>query len=75
MLASFDSSPLSIPVNHELKASFNSSSMSELTASSIRLANLALICFVPKYIPYPNSALSSKREFAQAGPFPSALVV
>src|SRR5512137_1432669 len=41
----------------------------------MRSASFARRCAVARTIPNPYSALSSKREFAQAGPKPFALVV
>ena len=38
-------------------------------------AILSLIALTPKYIPNPNSALSSNNELAQAGPCPSLFTV
>ena len=58
-----------------MNASLASSHISIANKLSIFSAILALICLTAKYIPYPNSALSSNNEFAQAGPLPSWLTV
>jgi len=75
LLASLDASPLFI-----LAIQFSNTSLKD-EASGIDINScissfiLFLICLTPRYIPYPNSALSSNKEFAQAGPLPSWFTV
>src|SRR5690554_1661807 len=70
-VAALDAFGSSFPSNHWLKASFNSSSIFNSTNSSINISSFSLIFLTATAIPYPYSALSSNKEFAQAGPLPS----
>lgn len=56
-------------------AAFRSAGISVAKAAFTISATRSRDCFTPRYIPKPYSALSSKREFAQLGPWPLLLVV
>ena len=67
--------PSSMVSSHFWAASFSSGRAHSMARSSrVLSASWLRMAFWPRYMPRPCSALSSKRELDQAGPWPSLLV-
>ncbi len=73
--ADFEASKSSKVSSHRSMAAFTASSVQVSRYASTRAFSAARCCWTERTMPRENSALFSKSEFVQAGPWPSRLTV